>query len=224
MASPIQFEDSLDCKIPVRYDLMTEKQAEKFYERLSRLAEPKLSRQMRRKEVRFRVKAKEYKNKIIYDDFQRIYFEQYFQRIGVLSLTEDNCSDDMWIKYADNHEGFCIGYNSRILFEYLGGGAEVEYFDEIPILLPDPIMNSDEIRYKQIFFKERKWEYESEYRTQKFWPNGATNEDRNIVIPKEAFHSVILGKRMSTEDKAEIIREITDNIGLIDVIDHENIC
>tara|TARA_B110000967_G_C18638587_1_gene437318 strand:+ start:418 stop:687 length:270 start_codon:yes stop_codon:yes gene_type:complete len=35
MASPNQFEDKLDCKLPIRYDLMTQEHAKIFYTRLS---------------------------------------------------------------------------------------------------------------------------------------------------------------------------------------------
>jgi hypothetical protein len=224
MASPSQFEDKLDCKIPVSYEMMTEKQAELFYDRLSRLAQPNLSRQQRQKEIRDRINAKEYKNEPKNQQYQKFYFDQYFQRIGILSLTAEPCLDEMWKKYANDHKGFCVGYNSRILFEHLGGGAKVEYFDEMPILLPDPIMNREEIRYKQVYFKERKWEFEQEYRTQKFWFDGATINDRNIKIPKEAFNTVILGKDMTKEDKLDITNAIKENIGEIKIIEHKNVC
>jgi hypothetical protein len=224
MASPNQFEDKLDCKIPISYEMMNENQAEKFYDRLSRLAQPNLSRQQRRREIRNRIKAKEYKNEVKNQQYQKFYFDQYFQRIGILSLTAEPCLDEMWKKYANDQKGFCVGYNSRILFEHLGGGAKVEYFDEMPILLPDPIMNREEIRFKQVYFKERKWEFEQEYRTQKFWFDGATANDRNIKIPKEAFNSVILGKNMTQKDKLEITKAIKENIGIIKIIEHKNVC
>ena len=224
MASPNQFEDEIDSKIPVRHDLMSETQAEKFYENLSKIAEPDLKRQQRRRQVRSHLKTKDYLNKLKLEKHQNLYFEQSFKKIGILSLTAENCLDDMWNKYSNRHKGFCIGYNSRILFEYLGGGAKIEYFDKLPILLPEPIMSLEEIRYKQIYFKERKWEFEKEYRTQKFWYNGASSEDRNIIIPKEAFNCVILGKNMTETDKKEVIKAIKDNIGNIKIIEYENVC
>lgn len=224
MASPNQFEDKIDCKIPIRYDLMSDKQAEKFYDRLSRVAQLNISRQQRRKEVRQRVKSRDHKNELKNDEYQKFYFEQYFQRIGIFSLTAEHCLDEMWIKYANNHQGFCVGYNSRILFEHLGGGGKVEYFDEVPVLMPDPIMNREEIRYKQVYFKERKWEFEKEYRTNKFWFDGATTNDRQIEIPKEAFHSVILGKEISEIHKLEISNAIKENIGEIKIYEYKTVC
>ncbi len=138
MASPSEFADKLDCKIPIRYDLMDmdKKQAELFYKRLANEVEPNLSRQLKRKKIRELLKLEAYKDKEKNSDFQRHYLEQLFQRLGILSLTEEKCLDIMWEKYANNHKGFCIGYNSKILFRYLGGGGKVQYYDEIPILLP----------------------------------------------------------------------------------------
>ncbi len=130
----------------------------------------------------------------------------------------------MWEKYADNHTGFCLGYNSRILFDFLGGGEKVEYPNELPILLPDPIMSREEIRWKQVYFKEKKWGLEKEYRTQKFWPEPATISDRQISLPKEAFNCVILGKNMSKSDRTEIINYIKNEIGNIDIKEQKNVC
>ncbi|WP_435261890.1 DUF2971 domain-containing protein [Tenacibaculum sp. nBUS_03] len=224
MASPNQFEDEIDCKIPVRYDLMTEHQAQKFYTRLSILAEPNLIRQQRRQKVREIVKQKDYLNSESNEKYQKKYFDEYFERLGVLSLTAENCLDKMWDKYADKHQGFCVGYNTRILFDYLGGGGKVEYVEEIPILLPDPIMDRDEIRWKQVYFKEQKWEFEKEYRTQKFWFDKANISDRQIHLPKEAFNCIILGKDISDSDRKEITESVRLYIGDIEIKDHKNIC
>jgi len=86
---------------------------------------------------------------------QRNYSEQYDMRFGVLSLTADPCLESMWEKYADFGKGFCVGYNSRIMFENFGGGW-VSYVEQLPILLPEPIMTRYQIRSNQIFSKEMK--------------------------------------------------------------------
>ena len=224
MASPNQFEDEFDCKIPIRYDLMTSKEAEKFYNRLAILSDPNMSRQKRRKEVRLRMKFKDYLNHSKNIEYQQFYFNEYFKRIGIFSLTKNKCLDEMWSKYANQHKGFCVGYNSRVLFEYLGGGGIVEYFDELPVLMPDPIMSREETRNMQVYSKERKWEFENEYRTQKFWINGGSLKDRQVVIPKEAFNCVILGKNISQEDRNEIISAVRENIGDIPIFDQRIIC
>ncbi len=224
MSSPNQFEDEFDCKIPIRYDLMSEDQAKIFYDKISKSSEPNLSRQQRRKIVRYYLKVKEYKSKALSKKNEKIYFNEFFNRIGVLSLTAEKCLDEMWNKYANNHTGFCIGYNSEILFKYLGGGGKVEYVEKLPILLPYPIMKEEEIMWKQVYFKENKWSFEEEYRTQKFWKNKAELKDRQIQLPKEAFNCVILGKNMSDKSKIEIAKKIKLHIGNIPIIEYKNGC
>ena len=223
MASPNQFEDKLDCKSPVRYDLMTAEQAKVVYTRISNYDE-NLSRQQKRKRVRELLNKKDYLNPEMNENYQKIYFKGYFERLGILSLTAENCLDAMWEKYAENHSGFCVGYNSRILFNFLGGGGKVEYPNELPILLPDPIMSREEMRWKQVYFKEKKWKFEKEYRTQKFWEHPASISDRQISLPKEAFNCIILGKNMNESDRKEIIDAIKSKIGNIEIKEHKNVC
>ncbi|MBV7270561.1 DUF2971 domain-containing protein, partial [Winogradskyella luteola] len=223
MASPDMFEDRLDCKIPVRYDLMTPEQAKQVYTRISKL-DNTLSRQQKRKRVRQLLDRKEYLDPEFNANYQKIYFSGYFERLGVLSLTAENCLESMWNKYADNGKGFCVGYNSRILFEYLGGGGKVEYVNELPTILPDPIMSREEIRWKQVYFKEKKWEFEKEYRTQKFWEIPATISDRQIILPRDAFNCVILGNNMSSDEKNDITQAIENEIGKIKIIEQKNVC
>lgn len=223
MASPSQFEDKLDCKLPIRYDLMTKEQARAVYTRISNL-DSNSSRQQKRKRVRELINKKEYLDPNFNRNYQEIYFKSYFERLGILSLTAEYCSDSMWKKYGDNYTGFCIGYNSRILFNFLGGGGKVAYPDELPILLPDPIMSKEEMRMKQVYNKEKKWAFEKEYRTQKFWEYPATKYDRRISLPKNAFNCVILGKNMNKVDRAEITESIENNIGEIDIKEQKNVC
>ncbi len=224
MASPNQFDDKLDCKIPIRYDLMNKEEAKKFYTRLYDSPELNWTRKQKREELRKSLKQRHYLDSKFNENYQKEYFKKFFKRIGILSLTPENCLEKMWEKYADKQKGFCIGYNSRTLFEFLGGGGKVEYTKELPILMPEPIMSSHVIERKQVYSKEQKWEFEKEYRTQKFWGKPATKCDRQISLPKEAFNCVILGKEMNKSDRIEIIDFIKNKIGNIDIKEQKNVC
>jgi hypothetical protein len=224
LAAPSSFEDKVDCKIPVRYDLLNEKQTMVFAMRLSKMANPHFTRQQHRKDIREWAKQKLLKNQAYLDDYQKLYDEQYDIRLGVLSLTAEPFLDAMWEKYANLAKGFCIGYNSHIMFEYLGGGGAVNYLEQLPILLPEPIMSWHQIRTSQIFSKEIKWNFEKEYRTHMFWESAATITNRQIKLPREAFNKIILGKNISTKHKLEIESAVKDNIGDIPVIEYNNVC
>jgi hypothetical protein len=223
MAPASSFEDENDCKIPVRYDLLNNKQTIDFAIRLSKLEHPEFTRQQHRKDARNWAKQKLLKNKNFYDDYQKHFFKESDQRRGILCLTEFPCLERMWNEYANSSTGFCVGYNSRIMFEFLGGGGKVTYGD-LPIILPEPIMPHYEIHEKQVFHKEKKWGHENEYRTHTFYEKPASREMRQIELPKEAFNKIILGKNISDKDKKEIIEVVRDVIGNIPIEEHNNLC
>lgn len=72
--------------------------------------------------------------------------------------------------------------------------------------------------HNRVYYKLKKWKFESEYRTKKFWANPATQTDRQIKLPKEAFNRIILGNNISNEYRAEIERNVKENIGDIEII------
>ena len=129
--------------------------------------------------------------------------EDFNNRFGVLSMTANSANDEMWKKYANDHKGFCVGYNTNTLFKYVGGGGPVQYADELPTI--DFAKDNYEIKHvKNIFYKEKKWAFEDEYRLHSMWPQPPTVEQRNIKLTDECIVEIILGKSMSKESKDEI--------------------
>ena len=224
MAYPNSFEDDFDCKLPVRYDLLTSKQAMAWTMKLSKIKNQHYNRNQHRNESKEWLKEKRFKDKNFLDSYQNFYIEEHNKRRGILSLTAEPCLTDMWQKYANNSQGFCIGYNSRIMFEFLGGGGKVSYYDELPTILPEPIMDHLEIHVLQIFSKEKKWEFENEYRTHKFWEQPTGINERRIKLPKEAFNKIILGRNISDKNRDEITSAVINNIGNISIIDEDDFC
>lgn len=125
-------------------------------------------------------------------------------RFGVLSLTANPNNEDMWEKYGNSHKGFCVGFDTGKLFEAESmGGGEVQYSDELPTI--DFINDDFKTKHiKNIFFKETKWQFEQEYRLHKMWKNDISNAERNIKLPEDCIAKIILGKKMSDENKEEI--------------------
>lgn len=104
--------------------------------------------------------------------------------------------------YSDDNKGFCIGYNSKLLFTFIGGGSEVLYTDSLPIIKPFEDYYIQ--HHKQVFYKEKKWSFEKEYRTHKTWPKPAKLSDRNITITKECIEEIYFGINTPEEDLIEI--------------------
>ncbi len=109
----------------------------------------------------------------------------------------------MWNEYSENHQGFCVGFDTKKLFKSLGGGGLVVYDDDLPDILP---FDSHEVEhFKQVYTKKEKWAFEEEYRTYKFYLQTATVDDRRIKIPKECYNEIIFGARQQESHRQEII-------------------
>lgn len=222
LASPGTFEDELDCHNPTRFDLLTERQIYEYFTWFSQRENPNFSL------LEHRAFARHWANNSLVNDKEYTYsfmkesVLEYYKHEGILSLTENWNNDAMWSKYASDGKGFCIGYNTRTLFNFLGGGGPVTYADEIPIILPEPFMRFEEAMRNRVYYKLKKWEFEDEYRTKKFWSYPASTKDRQIALPKEAFNRIILGDNITSKDRSEIINCVEELIGKIEIIERKN--
>ncbi|WP_370477202.1 DUF2971 domain-containing protein [Tamlana flava] len=217
MASPRAFEDELDCHSPTRFDLLTKKQIYEYFLWSSKKQNKGHSRQEHRKFARDWAKTSLVNDKKYVKKFMEDSIEEYYDHEGILSLTENWNNDKMWNKYASNGEGFCLGYNARTMFRYLGGGGYVDYVDELPDIFPEPIMQFEEAMNNRIYKKLKKWSFEEEYRTKKFFPSPASSIERRTTLPREAFSCVILGDNISDTHKSEIELAVKEFIGEIGV-------
>lgn len=203
MAQPTSFEDKMDCKNLIRYDLLTPVEIYDKYYNHSKVLHPQFD------ELDHRAFAvKEFYKSPMFDqnhnrEIAQDYFRDFDARFGVLSLTANPKNPKMWIKYSEDHQGFCVGFHTTIMFKHLGGGGEVQYEKILPDILPSDDLHVE--HWKQVFFKEVKWNFEDEYRTHKFWPNPATTADRTIVLSKDCFKEIVFGALMSAEHQKEII-------------------
>ena len=212
---PSGFEDPLDCKNHIRYDLLTDEDIFQKYLHYSHLDETHAgwSRQQHRKYARANAKRSPMKDKGMRLKFQQDSFNELDARLGILSLAERPNNIRMWEAYSNNHTGFCVGFNPRIMFPFLGGGGPVFYCDELPTIYPTPKDSMEEQHGKQVFSKLRKWEFEEEYRTHKFNEKGFAKDEngrdeRVIVLPAEAYTEVILGALATPEVKSQIIEAV----------------
>lgn len=143
---------------------------------------------------------------------QREIDERRFKQFGVLSLSKRYDIDYMWEYYGDNYKGFCIGFDTKILCDsgLFGGGGDVVYYDELPLLSVDEPVDSRVV--KSIFSKLRDpYENEDEYRLTKSWPYEATIADRTKVVPIDSVVCLVLGRDMTDVYKKEI-KEIRTEI------------
>ncbi len=205
-APPKSFEDEFDCKNPYRYDLLSDTEIFDNYVKTLKELNPQWD------EFYVRQKATILSNQGLLRDKKRLEalekddYERLNEIFGVLSLTANNSSVDMWKKYASDFNGFCVGFIPRMMFKNLnGGGGQVAYEKMLPMINP---LESDDAKFtKLIFCKEDKWTFEEEYRTVKMWGHAASNDDRKISLHSSIFKEVIVGHNTSSNVQKDIIKQ-----------------
>ena len=201
LASPRDFEDIYDCNIPEKFPSKDE--LYDFFIDKARKEYPQWTRQQRRQFAREWAKKSPLANPKLLSNLIEEYNQEFNNRFGVLSMTADCNNDEMWFKYGDEFKGVCIGFDTSLLFERVGGGGEVQYVEELPII--DFVKDDFKSRHvKNIYYKEIKWSFEKEYRLHKMWQHNVTNDERNIELPTNCIVKIILGKKMPLQDREEI--------------------
>jgi hypothetical protein len=203
-AAPTSFEDKLDCKIPIRYELLTNQQIFEKYLSDSYERNPKFTRRQHREWAKGWARKSPIKNKARLLKFRDDEFNEYDKRLGILSLTANNSSSEMWNKYSNNQTGFCVGFHTKALFKFLGGGGPVQYVDELPTIKPTPWHSFDEQRYLREFSKLRYWEFEEEYRTMIFGKDGLDADSRKRKLTADVYKEIIIGDKITNENKTKI--------------------
>ena len=222
LAPPNTFLDPLDCKNPTRYDLLTKDEIFEEYVKLFREMNPNWSQTQIRNQARIYSKKDLLNNSSRMSDMDRRDETEFNKRIGIFCMTANFSSDFMWKGYSDNYNGFCIGFNSKILFQKLGGGGRIFYEHTLPIIHPRDSFQEKYI--KQIFFKLKKWQDEEEYRTVQMWKPPFDTNMRKVKVPKEAFCEILIGENVSEFSKNELIAQasaVNPNI-VIQIASHDN--
>jgi hypothetical protein len=184
-SSPSGFEDKFDCKVPTRWDLLTYEDMQNYYfEDSINMLPPNATIEDRMEFAIFHANNNALKDKKFVSKKQKEDFEKFDKRIGVLSLTPYNNLFQLWEKYSEHHTGFCVGFEPNFMLKGIGTGAGlVEYYDDIPEILPLYKMPFEVAIQRQVYGKLRNWEFEKEYRT--LLSNGGTllDSDRKKTIP-----------------------------------------
>lgn len=117
LASPREFEDTNDCNLP---EVFPEK--DELYGFFLNYAEKKYPNWpiwARRVFARYWSKRSPLAHPEQLSKINTEYTKKFYDRFGVLSLTIDCNNDAMWEKYAKNYKGFCIGFDTELLFRFL---------------------------------------------------------------------------------------------------------
>lgn len=83
------------------------------------------------------------------------------------------------------------------------GAGLVEYYDELPEILPLYKMPFEVQMQRQIYGKLKNWEFEKEYRTLLSNDGTLLDSDRKKTIPAEAYKEIIIGAKMTADETLE---------------------
>ncbi|MDR0437899.1 MAG: DUF2971 domain-containing protein [Bacteroidales bacterium] len=212
-AQPSDFkEDPYDCKLPNK--ILTKEEIYDNFLQIEKSRNPNRTRQEYRKFARDATKE----SLMTDENYQKLKFEEQFadfdRDAGVLCLTADAYNFEMWNKYANLHKGFCVGFDTQKMFDQIQPHSygNVIYCDKLPKITPfNPYLGNDGKRQyledfcKQIISKERKWEFEKEYRIFENYSNPNYKRDRVVKLSKDCLKEIIFGAMMPQKQIDEII-------------------
>lgn len=211
LASPKDFNDPFDCRIPTNYFLLDSPRKIKDFVSyaIERDRDFLLSSgsDLKREESKLLFRLTNSMDEV-QKEHEEILFESQNEHYGVISLSATWKSILMWSQYSMNHAGFCVGfwYDRLVQSKKFGRGGLVDYSNSFPDINP-----SEENLMEKVFMethsKALDWGYEKEYRlVNVFMPNPPTTEERRIIIDNSFFAEIILGLLISERHKKQICK------------------
>jgi hypothetical protein len=128
-----------------------------------------------------------------------------YEEIGLFSTSENPLNELMWAHYGDSHHGYCIGYDSYLLWQAKRSFYGAAHYVKEPIRYS--FLDDNANSFIDMFIKSEQWSYEKEYR---FWTFVSNDNERLVDINIAAIREIILGNKISTQAKLEIIQCLKD--------------
>lgn len=198
-ASPMSFNDPFDFQITYRYDKLTREERKEIYKK--KLINLGYSGSELEKQSDFLADNGPLADPANIARAQANQRDKMNASFGVVSLSSVSDSILMWSHYANNHKGFCVGFNARLFIEDLQSSLHsVTYEESYPEIIPTSNSSWLHNQGRIMATKFKEWEYEKEYRLVKY---GYTN--KVAKLSENYFKSLILGCAMPDEQKSEII-------------------
>lgn len=220
-ASADSFNDPLEARIPLRYDLATDEQIRDLFLRHAPDEYPDKTPEEHRLLADQYLKQGLFKNPSHIDWFENWHYEKNIRDFGICSLTAVGSSILMWAHYADSHHGYCVGLDVDLLEKFMETNPdalrvtfdiyEVEYIKKFPVLKPFE-MSREELITRPLTIKSKQWEYEQEYRL-----ISLENTSLTLKMSPEIISRVVLGCRMPDIQRREVIECLKDKSYKVDL-------
>lgn len=208
-----KFNDPFDSTIPVRYDLASEDQILQYYKKHLKKAFSHLTKSEVLKKAQDAVKKGVYKNPTQIELLKKYMMIKREKDFGVFSCSQIKDSILMWTHYANDHKGFCVGFNIAELMKFkekigvekgiLFNLYKVKYQKNYPVLIPTGTSADEFTQLEPFRIKSSIWKYEKEFRLILI-----TGTNLQIQLPDSAISEIVIGCNMSDKHKKELISEV----------------
>ena len=198
--SPHKFNDPFDCNIPIAFNQLLDNN-EMAHTYFLNMVNSDHSLNDVQKEAKIQELMERLKDDKVVSNIMNAELDSLRNQMGVYSVTAVNDNMLMWAHYGASHTGFCVGLDSTRLFEHFGGGTEVVYEQDFPIINPldEPLMKM----HQQVNSKAKVWGYEMEYRLTKF-----KETNISLKISPDIITELILGANISNDVEDDLLENV----------------
>lgn len=136
--------------------------------------------------------------------YYKIALKNLVNSSGIACFSTTNKEILMWAHYADNNQGICLGFNSRIDIDPILM-KNVDYVSEDELNQIPYFLEKEKAFLKLYCRKSDKWRYEEEIRLFVF------NKQGEISFDKSLLKEIILGYKVTSENINKIKNAIDKN-------------
>lgn len=148
------------------------------------------------------------------DDIEEAIQKSIKEKIGICSFSKIYLDTKMWSHYADSHQGICLIFDKKILFEsnFNISQREIDYCEflhSVDVYFENDKIKIDKLERKRIInTKLLDWcdEKEIRYSIDFFNPNSS----RSIPYDKKALKGIILGEKIEHDNVATLFHLLKD--------------
>lgn len=216
LANPFSFNDPFEGGNRTRWDKLNYEDCLVKNEEMFLTIVKNLSESDKKKKIKELTDSKEFWHPDNLQVESQLKLNEWDERIGLYCLSTCPKNILMWSHYADNHEGFVIGFNTNKLlldnkFDYLKAVEYTQGFPEISGL--DDLGLQFE---KKFFYKSNLWSYENEWRLSK-----NHIENRIVKIESTSIQEVIFGCKAKDKLISDTLKKVNDLYNNVDCFQAE---
>lgn len=131
-----------------------------------------------------------------------------FDQYGIFSTSANSLDTLTWETYGDNHQGYCIGFNTVDLARNLNCTCGIVTYSDSPF--PYRFLD-DKPDLDVLLYKKKSWEYEEEFRFLTLGIDIYTSRLR--TVNPDTIAEVVLGHKISKDNEMEILAIVKQRYG-----------